>query len=95
MRLIDADKVKAYIIASIGETNSIPERALSLYEFIDMIPTAFDINKVTSKLKTEFDLAKKEKNDPELWRYYDFNKGYAEAMYIALEFLKDGGFDGE
>lgn len=30
MRLIDADKVKAYIVASIGETNSIPERTLSL-----------------------------------------------------------------
>lgn len=95
MRLIDADKVKAYIVASIGETNPISERALSLYEFIDIVPTAFDINKITSKLKTEFDLAKKKKNDPELWRYYDFNKGYAEAMYIALEFLKDGGSDGE
>ena len=31
MRLIDADKVKAYIVAS-------PERALSLYEFIDIVP---------------------------------------------------------
>ena len=95
MRLIDADKVKAYIVASIGETNPIPERVLSLYEFIDIVPTAFDINKVASKLKTELYLAETEKNNKELWRYYDFNKGYAEAMYIALEFLKDGGFDGE
>jgi len=89
MRLIDADKIKAYIVAAVDGAEQIPEQALSLYEFIDMIPTVINLNEIISKLETELDLAEKEKNDQEFWRYYDFNKGYAEAMYAAIHFIKD------
>lgn len=49
MRLIDADLLKAYIVTACD--GKISKRADILWDVINRIPTAYDVNKIVDELK--------------------------------------------
>lgn len=85
MRLIDADKFKDCFNTdtAIGKTMRL---------MIDEQTTAYDADKVVERLKTELNLAGKEKERcaRENPLQFDTAKGYAQGISVALEIVKSG-----
>lgn len=77
MRLIDADEVKDLI----NSWDSLPFEE-EVDELVDRIPTAFDLDKVVSKMETEIE----ENQDASL-------SEYRAGLYKVIEIVKAGGID--
>ena len=84
MRLIDADKLKACIIATCD--GEITKRVESLWDVINKIPTAYDVGKVIEQLNEL--LEEKTSDGGEDWYT-------AECLAKAIEIVKRGGRDEE
>ena len=82
MRLIDADKLKACIIATCDW--EIAKRVEFLWDFINKIPTAYDVGKVIEQLNEL--LEEKTSDGGEDWYT-------AECLEKAIEIVKRGGRD--
>lgn len=75
--------------------NTITENS-DTFDWLNMIsrqPSAYDVDKVIEKLKTELSLAEKEKGRcaRENPLQFDMAKGYAQGISVALEIVKSGG----
>lgn len=75
--------------------NTITENS-DTFDCLNMIsrqPSAYDVDKVIGKLKTELSLANKEKGRcaRENPLQFDMAKGYAQGISVALEIVKSGG----
>lgn len=75
--------------------NTITENS-DTFDWLNMIsrqPSAYDVDKVIEKLKTELSLADKEKGRcvRENPLQFDMAKGYAQGISVALEIVKSGG----
>ena len=78
MRFIDADKLKACIIATCD--GEITKRVEFLWDVINKIPTAYDVNKIVEELKDsaiEFET-------------FGIRSDYVELTH-AIEIVKAGG----
>ena len=83
MRLIDADLIKAYIIAACD--GQISKRAYILWDFINKLPTAYDVDKVVEQLERRSVQAR-----PVGW-----TKSYEiVTLKDAIEIVKGGVIDG-
>lgn len=75
--------------------NTITENS-DTFDWLNMIsrqPSAYDVDKVIEKLKTELSLADKEKGRcaRENPLQFDMEKGYAQGISVALEIVKSVG----
>lgn len=77
MRLIDAEDVKALI----NGLDSLPFEE-EVDDLVDRIPTAYDVDKVVSKMETEIE----ENQDASL-------SEYRAGLYKVIEVVKAGGID--
>lgn len=82
MRLIDADKLKACIIATCD--GQILKRAEFLWDVINKIPTAYDANKIINELEQD------KFCDCETI-LSDTHQGYNAGLCRAIEIVKGGG----
>ena len=78
-RLIDADKLKHVIHCAYSDD-------LEILEKIDEQPTAFDVDKVISKLK-------RDKFIESECVLSDVHQGYNAGLSRAIEIVKDGGVE--
>ena len=87
MRLIDADKLKEYIVQNCGICDN-----LQIIDAIDKQPTAFDVDKVVSELYNELRLSNEEKQrcHDENMLQFDRAVGYLNGITVAIEIVKDG-----
>lgn len=88
MRLIDADKIKI----GISEKTRTDKEASRFIDIIDKQPTAYNVEKIIDKLKTELTLADEEKKRciKENSLQFDVAKGYAQGMAVAIEIVQSG-----
>ena len=96
MRLIDADKLKIHVAAAVLDGNKEhKDRAGALFRAIDLMPTAYDVDKVVEQLESELNFADKEKERcvKENPLQFDESKGYARGIAVALEIIKSGGIE--
>lgn len=80
MRFIDADKLKACIIATCDGGDN--KKSRILWDVINKIPTAYDVNKIVEELKDnaiEFET-------------FGICSDYVELTH-AIEIVKGGGID--
>lgn len=96
MRLIDADKLKIHVAAAVLDGNKEhKDRAGALFRAIDLMPTAYDVDKVVEQLESELNFADKEKERcvKENPLQFDESKGYARGIAVALKIIKSGGIE--
>lgn len=88
MRLIDADKTKI----GISEKTKTDNEASRFIDIIDNQSTAYNLDKVIEKLRTELTLADEEKKRciKENSLQFDVAKGYAQGIAVAIEIVKSG-----
>lgn len=86
MRLIDADKMKI----GISEKTRTNNEASRFIDIIDNQSTAYNLDKVIEKLRTELTLANEEKKRSikENSLQFDIAKGYAQGIAVAIEIVK-------
>lgn len=86
MRLIDADKMKI----GISEKTRTDNEASRFIDIIDNQSTAYNLDKVIEKLRTELTLADEEKKRSikENSLQFDIAKGYAQGIAVAIEIVK-------
>ena len=90
MRLIDADEFNKKEVLEKLRTAEFDDE---IKDAVEKIPTAYDVDKVIEKLKTELSLADKEKGRcaRENPLQFDMAKGYAQGISVSLEIVKPGG----
>ena len=96
MRLIDVD----LLMENLGFDDTEEEREENVgeiitWEYIDSLPTAFDVEKVIEQLNKELELADEEKRRCTIENMLQFDeaKGYARGITVAIEIVKRGGRD--
>lgn len=90
-RLIDADKLKGAISASLN-TGRETFPAEIMYEAVDAQPTAYDVDKVVAELEKMADKANDNIMVSEQPQYHD---GYEDGVLAAIQIVKGGGIDGD
>lgn len=91
MRLIDADSFKEFLQALVKAGAPYEE----VIKLLDREKTAYDVDKVVERLKSELSFSGKEKErcaEENPLQFYEA-KGYTRGTAVALEIVKSGGIE--
>ena len=66
-----------------------------IYKYVENAISAYNVDKVVEQLETEMEFAEKEMEECTFkgMPFYDTQKGYATAMYNAIEIVRKGGVE--
>ena len=89
MRLIDADSFKEFLQALVKAGAPYEE----VIKLLDREKTAYDVDKVVERLKSELSFSEKERCAEESPLQFYEAKGYTRGTAVALEIVKSGGIE--